>query len=74
MPLFLFNTQTVHIKSVVSTSFTMISLKTFYLIAGLEPGSSNPQADAMSTAPGSLDNYCNFLGAAVVQRKSDGMR
>jgi hypothetical protein len=47
MPLFLFITQTIHIKSITHNSIAMISLKT---LAWFEPGSSVPMADAMSTA------------------------
>jgi hypothetical protein len=42
MPLFLFfNTQTMHIESIVHNSIEMISLKP-YTLAGFEPGSFDP--------------------------------
>jgi hypothetical protein len=40
-----------HIKSIVHKSIAMNSLKKHYFLAGFKPGSSGPEANAMSTAP-----------------------
>jgi hypothetical protein len=42
------NKQTTHVKSIVHNSITLTSKKP-YTLAGFEPGSSVPDADAMST-------------------------
>jgi hypothetical protein len=44
------NTQTMHIKSILYNSIDMFPKKPNTL-AGFEPGSSVPEADAMSTPP-----------------------
>jgi hypothetical protein len=51
MPLHIFqvNKQTVHIKSIIHSSIAMIFQKK-YTQAGFEPGSSVPEAEAVSTA------------------------
>jgi hypothetical protein len=50
MPFFLFfYTQTVHTKSIIHMSFAKSSKKP-YILAGFEPWSTVPEADAMSTA------------------------
>jgi hypothetical protein len=54
MPLFIFLTthkQCIPIKSIIHNSIAMTSRKP-YTLAGFEPRSSVPEADAMSTAPG----------------------
>jgi hypothetical protein len=51
MPLFLvFNTPTIQIKSIIHNSIAKFAQNP-YNLAGLEHGSSVPEADAMSTAP-----------------------
>jgi hypothetical protein len=51
MPIFLkVNTQTMHFTQLYTTAMLHVSLKP-YTVAGFEPGSSVPEADAMSTAP-----------------------
>jgi hypothetical protein len=53
-PLYLFlppTYKTMHIKIVVNNSIAMIYLKKRSSLAGFEPGSSDPETDAMSTAP-----------------------
>jgi hypothetical protein len=55
MPLFRFlNTQAKHIKSIELNSNAAFSLKT---LAGFEPGSSEREADAMSTVPRRQGNH-----------------
>jgi hypothetical protein len=39
-----------HFESMKHNSIAIISLKT-YILAGYEPGSFDPEVDAMSTAP-----------------------
>jgi hypothetical protein len=44
------NTQTTHIKSIEHNGIATIPVKP-WILAGFEPGSSDPEADAMSSAP-----------------------
>jgi hypothetical protein len=56
MLLFLFfNKQTMHINSAWTTAFLLFPQKT-YTLAEFEPGSSVPEEDEMSTAPGQFFN------------------
>jgi hypothetical protein len=48
--IFHLNTQTMHLKSRIHHSISMFSLKP-YTLAGFEPRSSVPEADAMSITP-----------------------
>jgi hypothetical protein len=60
--IFLFNTQTIHIKSTIHNSIAMFSLKTLPdTLAGFEPCSSVHDADAMSTAPSRKGNSSETL-------------
>jgi hypothetical protein len=45
------NTQTMLIKSITNNNIAMFSVKTIHTLAVFAPGSSVPEANAMSTAP-----------------------
>jgi hypothetical protein len=64
MPLFLMyaNTQTMHVKPTEQKSIAIFS----YTLAGFEPGSSVPEAEAMSTAPHRQANLVVVLGILQV--------
>jgi hypothetical protein len=52
MPLFLFfNTQAMHIKLKLHNTIAMFFLKTFYILAGFEPGYAVSEATTISAAP-----------------------
>jgi hypothetical protein len=56
---FLFNTQTMHIKSTTQQHCYVFPKKP-YTVAGFEPGSAVSEADAMSTAPRRQGNIYVF--------------
>jgi hypothetical protein len=69
MPFILFfNTQTMHIESKTHNSIAMFFLKP-YTLAGFEPGSAVPEADAMSTAPRRQGIFCKTLIITSVLNK-----
>jgi hypothetical protein len=54
------STQVMLIKSITHNSIAMFSLKP-YTLAGFEPGSSVPEADAMSRAARALTSFFQFF-------------